>query len=90
MSQEDEIEEYAEQITSKDAPVPLFLKITYATLPFWGIFAMYYYWEGSVGWLDRGHWRQLQEVANTSYPRMNYIKIDEEAQLKSLKSKENL
>lgn len=68
-STNDEIEEYGEpQIASKDAPVPRWLKLTYIILPIWGICSLYYFFNGSHGWLDRGHWNQLQKAALTTYP----------------------
>ena len=68
----DEVEYYGDPgIASKDATVPKWLKWVYATLPFWGILTLYLYWNGSHGWLDRGYWKQLQEAANTTYPRVN-------------------
>lgn len=76
MSDEEEIEQYSENITSANAKVPLFLMITYAILPFWGIFSLVYYWNGSQGWLDRGYWQQLQKAANTTLPEINYIEVE--------------
>jgi hypothetical protein len=52
---------------SNHNPVPGWLKLTYWTLPFWGIFAFFLYWNGSRGWLDRGHWEGLQKAANTTW-----------------------
>lgn len=64
-----EIEHYGDEaIASYDAKVPLFLKLTYFILPFWGALCFYLYWNGSRGWLDRGYWKQLQEVSQTAYP----------------------
>lgn len=57
---------------SKEASVPKFLRWTYWILPIWGIFAMYYYFNGSSGWLDRGYWHQLQIAANTTFPIENH------------------
>lgn len=72
MNEEDEIEEYGDpQITSKDANVMTWLKLTYIILPIWGLFTLFYYWNGSKGWLDRGYWHQLQQAANTTYPFKN-------------------
>jgi hypothetical protein len=72
-----EIEVYAENIISKDEPIPTFLKWTYFILPIWGIIAFYLYWNGSAGWLDRGYWRQLQAAANTTFPIHNQNMPDE-------------
>lgn len=67
MIMEDEIETYGDEgITSKDAPVPTWLKLTYIILPIWGVLALWLYWNGSAGWLDRGYWQQLQKAANTT------------------------
>lgn len=75
---EEEVDTYGDTgITEADAKIPLFLKLTYAILPFWGIFALYYYWNGSVGWLDRGYWAELQRAANTTLPQVNYMQIEE-------------
>lgn len=68
----EEAEEYGDPgISSLDAKVPLFLKLTYIILPIWGIIAFMLYWNGSWGWLDRGYWGQLQKAANTTYPFEN-------------------
>jgi hypothetical protein len=75
----DEIELYGDPgIASYDAKVSWFLLGTYLVLPIWGFFALYYYWNGSVGWLDRGYWRQLQIAANTTFPSENQDMIQEE------------
>ncbi len=85
MSEEHDIEEYGDsRIASEDAKVPFFLILTYAILPFWGLFALYYYWDGSTGWLDRGYWQQLQRAANTTSSDANYIEIE------TLKEKDQL
>jgi len=77
MTEQEEIEEYGDKgIASADAKIPLFLILTYLILPFWGIFTLYYYWNGSVGWLDRGYWQQLQRAANTTFPQVNYIEVE--------------
>lgn len=57
-----EIEEF------KATPVPKFLKWVYLILPIWGIVWFWLYWDGSAGWLDKGHWFQLEKAANTTYP----------------------
>jgi hypothetical protein len=46
--------------------VPRWLFVVYLTLPFWGFYTMYEYWDGSHGWLDRGYWHELQVAANTT------------------------
>lgn len=67
---------YADDIKSDDKSVPFFLILTYALLPFWGFFSLYYYWNGSEGWLDRGYWKQLQKAANTTIPEINYTELE--------------
>lgn len=53
-------------IATKDAPIPLFLKLTYILLPLWGLLTLYYFWDGSTSsWLDGRHWKALQEAAGT-------------------------
>jgi len=65
----EELEEYGDpRIASKDAPVPAWLKWTYIILPIWGIFSLYWYFNGTHGWLDRGYWNQLQKAALTTFP----------------------
>lgn len=69
---EEEIEYFNDPgITSRDAPVPLFLKLTYILLPIWGLITFYIFWNGSVGWFDRGYWKELQIAANTTFPFEN-------------------
>lgn len=71
-SNQEELEDYIDPgILSADAKVPLWLKLTYISLPIWGIICFYLYWNGSHGWLDRGFWNQLQKAANTTYPYIN-------------------
>lgn len=50
-----------------DQGPPRWLKISYILIPLWGFVAFYLYWNGSHGFLDRGHWEQLQQVANTRF-----------------------
>ena len=56
---------------SNDAPISTFLWINYIVWPIVGIIALFLYWNGSEGWLDRGYWHQLQQAANTTYPFNN-------------------
>lgn len=62
-----EVDEYGDHEVSEfhNMPVPSFLKITYLIVTVvvfvWGIF----FWQGSRGWFDRGHWADLQKAANT-------------------------
>lgn len=66
---EEDIEYYGDQyIASKDAKIPSWLKWVYLILPFWGVLWMFFYWNGSFGWVDRGYWNQLERAANTTFP----------------------
>jgi|GEM_PF-873442 len=77
---EEGIEFYGDPaIASYHGKIPLFLLLTYFILPIWGIAVGYYYWNGSVGWLDRGYWHQLQIAANTTLPYENQNLLTEEA-----------
>lgn len=70
--EKEELEYYADgSISSKDTPVPKWILFIALTLPLWGIYAFYVYWDGSAGWLDRGYWKELQEAANTTYTYYN-------------------
>lgn len=73
-----EIELYGDPgIASFDAKVPTFLILTYMVLPLWGIVAFVYFWNGSLGWFDRGYWHELQIAANTTFPIENQnMKVD--------------
>ncbi len=76
-----EIELYGDPgIASFDAKVPKFLLATYVILPICGLFALYYFWNGSYGWFDRGYWHQLQVAANTTFPIENQNMVLEETQ----------
>lgn len=67
-----EIEFYGDPgIASYDGKVPKFLIFNYCFWPIWGIFTLYYFWNGSTGWVDRGYWHQLQVAANTTFPIEN-------------------
>ena len=67
--QEQGVEFYADPgIASYDKPVPTFLKWTYCILPIWGIISCYIFFNGSLGWFDRGYWHELQIAANTTVP----------------------
>lgn len=85
-----EIELYGDPgIASFDAKVPKFLLWTYLLLPIWGVVSFYFFWNGSIGWFDRGAWRQLQIAANTTFPIENQnmvleVKPEEEPILKNI------
>ncbi len=69
-SHDDHLEIYSDdpKIASKDAPVPRWLKFVYAILPIWGVITFYIFCNGTHGWLDSGHWNQLQKAALTTFP----------------------
>jgi hypothetical protein len=78
----DEAEFYGDTgIASLDAKVPKFLKWTYAILPVLGLIGLYIFWNGSVGWFDRGAWRELQIAANTTFPIENQNMLPEKERL---------
>lgn len=62
---------------SDDAPIPGWLKLTYILVPIWGFLILFLYWNGSVGWLDRGYWHQLQQASNTVYPFNSHSPLEE-------------
>lgn len=69
---EEEVEEYGDPgIRSLDAPIPKWLIATYIILPIWGVITFFIFWNGSLGWLDRGYWHELQRAANTTFPQIN-------------------
>jgi len=51
----------------EDKGPPMWLKISYILIPLWGFIAFYLYWNGSHGFLDRGHWQELQKAAHTTF-----------------------
>jgi hypothetical protein len=68
----EEIELYGDPgISTFDKPVPTWLLMTYISLPIWGLITLVIFFNGSVGWLDRGYWHELQVVANTTLPNHN-------------------
>ncbi|MFN4173984.1 MAG: hypothetical protein ACK4HV_02635 [Parachlamydiaceae bacterium] len=71
VSRDEELEYFGDTgIASAHAPVPRWLKWNYA---FWVIFGLSWfalYWNGSWGYLDRGHWNELQKAANTTFPEI--------------------
>lgn len=77
-----ELELYGDPgISSYDAKVPKFLWATYFILPIWGLFTFYYFWNGSLGWFDRGYWHELQIAANTTFPIENRYMVLEKKEL---------
>lgn len=75
-----EIEDYGdERIASYEGKkVPLFLKLTYFSLPVWGLITLFYFWNGSFGWFDRGYWHELQIAANTVNGNDNvYLQLEQ-------------
>ncbi len=59
------------RIRAGHAPVPIWLKSVYFTLPIWGMITLAMFWNGTWGWLDPSYWSQLQKAANTTYPYIN-------------------
>lgn len=55
-------------IASGHAPPPRWLIVTNTFFTLFGLVWLYFFWNGSYGWLDRGYWSQLQRAANTTYP----------------------
>lgn len=53
---------------SKERKIPSFLYIVYIVLLIGGLFAFFFFWNGSRGWLDRGFWHELQKGASTTAP----------------------
>jgi hypothetical protein len=68
--------------------VPTFLKWVYALLPILGLIAWYKFWNGSEGWMDRNHWKQLQQAARTTFPFEKPESPQEKAYIKSLEQPE--
>jgi len=67
-----ELELYGDPgIATYDAKVPKFLTFSYIFWPVFGIITLYFFWNGSIGWFDRGYWRELQIAANTTFPIEN-------------------
>lgn len=78
-----EIELYGDPgIATYDAKVSKFLLTTYIVLPIWGVICLYYFWNGSIGWFDRGYWHELQIAANTTFPIENQNMLYENQRLK--------
>lgn len=78
---EEDVEIYGDDyIVSNDARIPRWLIVIYIILPIWGFCSLFYYINGSRGWLDRGYWHELQKAALTTFP---YGTIEGEAQNES-------
>ena len=70
--QDEELEQYGETgIYTGDVKVPAWLKLSYLIIPIWGIVWLFLYWNGASGWIDRGHWDELEKAANTQFPIEN-------------------
>lgn len=50
---------------SDDGKIPWYLVFSYGFWPIFGLIFLYYFWDGSFGWFDRGAWASLQQAANT-------------------------
>jgi hypothetical protein len=74
---EEELETYGDpRIASKDASIPLWLWLTYISLPIWGIVWFFLFWNGSWGWFDRGYWGELQKAAKTTFQEEKALRND--------------
>lgn len=73
LHEQNEIEFYGDPgiASFEGGKVPKFLIFNYLFWPMWGIFTLFYFWNGSVGWMDRGYWHELQIAANTTFPIEN-------------------
>lgn len=58
--------------------VPRWLIFSYVATTILAFVLLLLYWNGSFGYLDRGYWKELQEVANTRYPFENHNSPKEE------------
>ena len=82
-------------IASADAPPPKWLIFSNWFFVFLGLLWFYLFWNGSIGWFDRGYWNQLQRAANTAYPytTMQIVEMEtkeKQAELPSVPNPENL
>ncbi len=77
MEKNDEIEFYGDpNIASYEGNIPGWLKWTYIIMPIFGLVWLYFFWNGSAGWMDRGYWLELQRAANTTFPIINQNNFD--------------
>lgn len=68
---DEHLDEYGDTgITSAHAPIPKWIIWLIPTLFLWGLLWFFLFWNGSWGWLDRGHWFKLQQAANTTFPEI--------------------
>lgn len=82
-----EIELYGDPgIATFDSKVAKPLLILYLILPIWGFATLFYFWNGSAGWFDRGYWHELQIAANTTFPIENQNMLPEEKRIKDEKN----
>lgn len=66
-------------IASRNAPTPRWLIFSNIFFGILGFVVLYFFWNGSYGWLDRGYWNQLQRAANTVYPYTTMQIVEQEA-----------
>lgn len=75
-----EIDLYGDKgIASGHAPPPKWLMISNTFFTIFGLVWLYFFWNGSYGWFDRGYWGQLQRAANTTYPYTTRQIVEKEA-----------
>jgi hypothetical protein len=68
--EDEETASYAdgEILELKQSKIPRWLKWVYLIVPLVGLLWLGYFWQGSRGQLDRGHWKALQQAAETTKP----------------------
>ena len=66
-------------VASADAPIPKWLKYSNFFWTVFGLFWLYFFWNGSHGWFDRGYWNELQRAANTTFPFTTQEIVEKEA-----------
>lgn len=50
----------------EDTTVPFFLKVQYVFITLLVFASLFYFWNGSAGYFDRGYWKELQVAAGTT------------------------